>query len=132
MIGVGTWNTQAEFKDVKVVANDGHTLFESDFSKGMDGWKTSGGEWRIEDGALRQAGNGENIRAVAGDASWTDYTLTLKARKIGGREGFLILFETPGVDAPVWWNLGGWNNTEHGLQGEGLPERRVRGVIETG
>jgi alpha-L-arabinofuranosidase len=133
MIGVGTWNTQAEYKDLKVVSADGRTLFESDFSKGLEGWKAAGGgDWKIVDGALRQAGGGENIRAVTGDPSWTDYTFTLKARKLSGREGFLILFETPGVDSPVWWNLGGWNNTQHGLQGEGLPERQVRGVIETG
>ncbi len=131
MIGVGTWNTQAEFKDLKVVSADGRTLFESDFSKGLDGWKTNGGDWKIVDGALRQAGTGENLRAVAGDPAWTEYTLTLQARKLGGSEGFLVLFETPDAASPVWWNLGGWNNTEHGLQGEGLPERRVRGTIET-
>ena len=31
-IGVGTWNTEAEFKDIKVTAPDGKVLFESDFS----------------------------------------------------------------------------------------------------
>ena len=32
MIGVGTWNTAAEFKDIKVTAPDGKVLFTSDFS----------------------------------------------------------------------------------------------------
>src|SRR4030095_1398167 len=42
-IGVGTWNTAAEFKDIKVTAPDGKVLFQSDFSAGSDGWKMFGG-----------------------------------------------------------------------------------------
>jgi alpha-L-arabinofuranosidase len=131
MIGVGTWNTQAEYKDIRVVAADGRKLFETDFSKGLDGWKTVGGEWKAVDGVLRQSAGGENVRAVAGDPSWSDYTLTLRARKLGGEEGFLVMFETPDVNFPTWWNLGGWRNTGHALQG-GLPEHRVPGSIEAG
>jgi len=131
MIGVGTWKTQAEYKDIRVVSSDGRTLFESDFSKGLDGWKTSGGDWSVVKGALRQSASGEKICAITGDASWRDYTLTLRARKLGGEEGFLILFETIDVNAPTWWNLGGWGNSEHGLQGA-LPEHHVPGSIETG
>jgi hypothetical protein len=36
-IGVGTWNTAAEFKDIKVTSLDGKTLFTSDFSQGSAG-----------------------------------------------------------------------------------------------
>ena len=42
MIGVGTWNTAAEFKDIKVTAPDGSSLFASDFSQGTKGWKLLG------------------------------------------------------------------------------------------
>jgi alpha-L-arabinofuranosidase len=131
MIGVGAWNTRVEYKDIRVAGPDGQVRYASDFSKGLDGWKTAGGDWTVVDGALRQNAIGENIRAVAGDPGWTNYTLTLKARKLGGSEGFLVLFQTPDVDHPVWWNLGGWNNTEHCLQGGGLVENHVRGSIET-
>ncbi|HYG21746.1 MAG TPA: alpha-L-arabinofuranosidase C-terminal domain-containing protein [Verrucomicrobiae bacterium] len=130
MIGVGTWNTQAEYKDIKVTAADGRILFEGDFSRGLDGWQTSGGDWVAADGVLRQRAGGEDIRAVVGDPSWKDYTLTLKARKVGGDEGFLILFQTPGIENPTWWNLGGWRNTEHGLQGDSVTEQRVQGRID--
>ena len=132
MIGVGTWNTQAEFKDIHVTSAGGRTLYESDFSHGLKGWKTAGGDWKIVDGALRQDAVGQNIRAVTGDPSWTDYTLTLKARKLGGQEGFLILFQTADVDAPTWWNIGGWGNTDDAFQGGGFPENRLRGPVETG
>ena len=132
MVGVGTWNTRAEYKDIRVTAPDGRVLYASDFTKGMEGWRTAGGDWAVVDGALRQNVSGENIRAVVGDPAWTNYTLTLKARKLGGAEGFLILFQTPDINHPVWWNLGGWGNTEHSLQGGDLVEGHVRGSIETG
>lgn len=130
-IGVGTWRTRAEFKEIKVVSTDGRTLFESDFSTGLSNWQTAGGEWTVVDGALRQTTLQENCRAITGDPDWDNYILTLKARKIDGEEGFLVIFETRDINAPVWWNLGGWRNVEHGLQGEGMPPDRVRGSIET-
>ncbi len=131
MIGVGTWNTQAEYKNIRVTASDGGVLFKSDFSHGMAGWKTQGGDWAVVDGALRQQSEGTDIRAVAGDPSWTEYTLTLRARKLGGEEGFLVLFQTPDAENPRWWNIGGWRNTADALQGGGLDERQVPGSIET-
>lgn len=131
MIGVGTWGTQAEFKDIQVT-RAGRTLFAADFSRGMQGWTTTGGQWRVVNGALRQTGTEEDARALAGDPGWTDYTLTLKARKLGGKEGFLILFGAPGDATKSWWNLGGWDNTQHGLEAPGVASPTVPGKIETG
>jgi alpha-L-arabinofuranosidase len=131
MIGVGAWNTRVEYKDIRVTGPDGRVLYASDFTKGLEGWKTAGGDWTVVDGALRQNAVGENIRAVAGNPAWTNYTLTLKARKLDGNEGFLVLFQTPDIAHPVWWNLGGWDNTEHSLQGGGLVEDHAHGSIET-
>ena len=53
----------------------------------------------------------DNVRAIAGDKTWTDYTYSLKARKLGGAEGFLILFRVQDENAKAWWNIGGWGNT---------------------
>ncbi len=131
-VGVGTWMTRAEFKDIKVV-QDGKTLFESDFSKGTDGWKMlGGGKWQVKDGALQQEAMTENVRAIAGDKSWTDYTLTLKARKISGDEGFLILFNVADDEAKSWWNIGGWRNTRHAVEMGGVSDEGKQGRIETG
>jgi alpha-L-arabinofuranosidase len=131
-IGVGTWNTQAELKNVKVTAPDGRVLFASDFSKNADGWKQLGeGQWKVENGALKQTAEKEFVRAIAGDRSWADYTLHLQARKLAGREGFLILFHINGDDDRLWWNLGGWCNTKHGIAlGGTIAEQK--GSIETG
>lgn len=132
MIGVGTWNTQAEYRNIQVAHPSGQVLYASNFDDGLSGWNTAGGDWSVKDGALQQTAGGPNVRAVTGDPTWTDYTLTLQARKIGGDEGFLILFHSPNLEAPAWWNLGGWNNTEHAIQNADVPERRLPGKIETG
>lgn len=133
LIGVGTWNTAAEFKDIKVTAPDGKVLFESDFSKDTKGWKLlgKGSEWKAKDGALQQTARKEFIRALAGKREWKDYTYTLKARKISGAEGFLILFRNSGNEDRVWWNVGGWNNSQSGLEvGESLDRKPCQ--IEAG
>lgn len=124
-VGVGTWETQAEFKDIKVTRNS-TTLLE-----GANGWQMTRGKWELVAGVLRQASEETDARAGAGDESWTDYTYSLKARKLGGKEGFLILFQTKGGERS-WWNLGGWGNTEHGIESPGIPAVRVPGHIETG
>ena len=130
--GVGTWLSQAEFKDVKVTAPDGKVLFQSDFSRGADGWETHGGSWAAREGALRQDAGGENVRAFIQEGAWGDCTLSLKARKLGGDEGFLVIFQSANTDRPDWWNLGGWGNTAHGLELDGTTQARVPGKIETG
>lgn len=130
-IGVGTWNTRAEYKDIKVTRG-GQTLFTSDFSTGMAGWQMLRGKWETAGGVLQQTAIQENAFALAGDPAWLDYTLTLKARKLDGAEGFLVLFQTANEEQPTWWNLGGWRNQNHGLLLAGGDGPRVPGSIETG
>ena len=131
-IGVGTWSTQAEFKDLQVTAANGELLLKSDFSQGLKGWRKRRGQWQVEDGALRQTGPDQGGRLLAGDRQWKDYTYSLKARKLGGSEGFLILFNVQNDHAKSWWNLGGWGNQRHGLEMDGLAGEAVSGRIETG
>jgi alpha-L-arabinofuranosidase len=115
-VGVGTWNTEAEFTNVKVTAPDGKVLFASDFSS-TNGWKFLGdGTWALKDGALEQTAEKEFVRAIAGEKSWSDYTLEVRARKLDGREGFLVLFGIKDDEDRNWWNIGGWNNTAHAIE----------------
>jgi alpha-L-arabinofuranosidase len=131
-IGVGTWNTAAEFKDMKVTAPDGTVLFQSDLSNGSPDWQKLGdGAWLVKDGALQQNAEKEFVRALAGRRDWTNYTFTLKARKISGREGFLVLFHIAGDEGRNWWNLGGWGNTADGIEFGDTLDRKP-GRIETG
>lgn len=113
-IGVGTWLTGAEYKDIKVTQGD-KTLYQSDFAAGTKGWKLQNGAWSTQDGLLRQASEAENVRATIGEETWSDYTLSLKARKISGKEGFMILIGVKGNDY-MWWNLGGWANSRSAFE----------------
>lgn len=108
-VGLGTWATQAEYKDVKVT-RDGHNLYESDFTSGSAGWKPFGGDWSVRDGALRQSDDGTDRRTTTGDPSWSDYTYGFKARKLAGVEGFLAMFLVRDDANWVWWNIGGFGN----------------------
>ncbi len=113
-VGVGTWLTGAEYKDIKVTQGD-KVLYQSDFSGGSKGWKLQNGAWATPDGLLRQTSEAENVRATFGDENWSDYTLSLKARKLSGREGFMVLVGVKGDDY-LWWNLGGWGNTRSAFE----------------
>ncbi len=135
-IGVGTWKTQAEFKDVEVTHGD-DVLYRSDFSHGLDNWHLTRGEWQGTDGALRQAADQPDTVATAGDPAWGDYTVRLKARKISGEEGFLIRFHARNDANYLDFNVGGWGNRQHGIEKVHDGEKRilggqVPGAIETG
>jgi alpha-L-arabinofuranosidase len=114
-VGVGTWLTQAEFKDAKVTRAS-QVLFQGDFTAGIQGWKRAGGDWKTQDGVLVQSNLDADIRLTTGEAGWTDYTYEVKARKTGGEEGFLVLFHVEDKDNCLFLNLGGWGNTRSAIE----------------
>jgi alpha-L-arabinofuranosidase len=132
MIGLGTCSTQAEFKDLKVVRGN-TVLFQDDFAKGIDGWKVLEGDWRTQSGVLRQLSNKEDCRILVGDPIWSDYDLSLKARKMGGNEGFSISFGVSDRDLNAKCRLiVGACNREHILEYPHIPQNWiVVGSIET-
>lgn len=123
-IGLGTWDTAAEFKEIRVGKYGKPLSLSGD-------WHDEGGHWSAGDEGRTQTNRGVAM-SYTGDASWSDYTLSLKARKISGSEGFLIVFgRKDGMK--YWWNLGGWGNREHGLEFNRTPVGpRVPGSIEPG
>lgn len=114
-IGVVTWATQAEFKDIQVTQG-GKTLYGKDFAHGLGDWALGQGQWAARDGVLSQTGDQTNDRATAGDAAWTDYTYHVQARKLSGKEGFLIAFHYQNANNYLWWNVGGWGNTRTAIE----------------
>jgi alpha-L-arabinofuranosidase len=136
-VGLSTWGTQAEFKDIRVSDGD-KQLFAVDFANGLSGWSSTTGQWSVKNGTLQQNTTGDGPRIISKMLGNTDrYTLRLKARKIGGNEGFLVMFRVLGDDTWAWWNLGGWNNKKHAIEqsvagvknivGDAVPDK-----IETG
>ena len=113
-IGIQTWNTVAEFKDITVTKGN-ETLYA--YKPDLKGWsKTKEGKWIVTDGALRQTVQDKtNTGIQMGEPTWADYTLTLKARKLSGDEGFIVRFRDSGTQN-IHLNLGGWGNQSHGIE----------------
>jgi alpha-L-arabinofuranosidase len=136
-VGVGTWNTAAEFADLRV-ERDGRRVYQSDFVAGAAGWapvtgrgQGGRGTWSTVDGAYRQSGEVVAFSYV-GDENWDNVTISLRARKISGAEGFLVLAGLAD-GRRVQWNIGGWNNRQSAIQaGDAIIGRAVQGGIETG
>lgn len=127
-IGLSTWATAARFDDVSVTGADGAQLFTDDFSGDASKWTplAGRGSWSVQNGAFVQSDTGAQDTLVrAGDVSWHDYDLHLKATKTAGAEGFLIGFGVKDTGNYYWWNLGGWNNTQ------GAVEKAVGGAKQT-
>jgi alpha-L-arabinofuranosidase len=134
-IGVGTWNTSAEYKEIRI-EREGKTLYASDFPRGAEGWapesgRRNAGTWVVEDGAYRQ-----QDQTVAwsyfGKEDWNNLTIHLKARKLKGAEGFLIAAGLAD-GRRVQFNIGGWNNTQHAVQvADAIVGGAVRGKVEEG
>ncbi|MFI8534537.1 alpha-L-arabinofuranosidase C-terminal domain-containing protein [Streptomyces aquilus] len=137
-VGLSTWATSAAYDDVRVTDADGNALLSDDFSGDASQWThTGGGSWSIQDGQYVQTDvAAENTMVSAGDPSWHDYDLKVKATKKSGKEGFLVAFGVKDTGNYYWWNLGGWNNTqsavEQAVDGGKSTLISKPGTIETG
>ncbi|MGA2060838.1 MAG: alpha-L-arabinofuranosidase C-terminal domain-containing protein [Thermoguttaceae bacterium] len=124
---LGTWNTQSEFKDVKVT-DGSETLLSEPLLENAKNWTASAGKWEAADGVYRQTSNAQPaISRCLKAFDSQKYVLTLKARKTGGSEGFLIGFGPATGGNDFWWNIGGWGNTRHAIEKNQGPA--ARGVI---
>jgi len=118
-IGLGTWNSTAEFKDIVVTASDGAVLYRSEFEKeGTTGWTVFRGSWGVKDGVLQETAVRQQCRAAFGDTNWDNYTITLRARKTGGAEGFVVYFNSLDPNNWTYFNVGGWTNTWAGVESQ--------------
>jgi alpha-L-arabinofuranosidase len=116
-IGLGAWHTQAEYKDILVTSPDGKPLQSIDLAADKaQPWQFTGGQWDIGNGVIKAPSGSPESWAITGDAKWGDYDVTLKARKISGDEGFIVLFHAADGGNYRWWNVGGWGNTATRLE----------------
>jgi alpha-L-arabinofuranosidase len=132
-VGLMTWRTAAEFKDVEFMI-DGKRVFSSANLR-PEAMQILDGNWVLDSGVVRQTREAENLRVWLKDAQvkpGQKVTLSLRARKLSGYEGFIIQLGASDGGS-FQWNLGGWGNTVHAFQrddertGPGVP-----GSIETG
>lgn len=113
-IGLGSWNTSVEYTNI-VVASNGVVLYQSNFiTQGTNGWNVFNGTWSVNNGTYQQTAQITDCYTIYtnnASTNWANYTITLQARKTGGAEGFLILFNVLDDYDWTWWNIGGWSDT---------------------
>ena len=118
-VALHTWLTAAEFKDVTVAAADGKTLW-SGLPDPAKCAAPKEGRWTVADGVLRQTDDTATDTAlVFGDPAWGDYTLKAKARRLSGKEGFILHVRERSPEQCVYANYGGWANTAHAIETKG-------------
>lgn len=134
--GFSTWTTQASYSHLRITDGNGKTIFKDNFKKPGKQWSNNG-NWTIEGGKITQ--NDSSLQGAiisCSAATGNDYTLEVDAEKVSGREGFLIAFKYSDSDNYLWWNLGGWDNTKHGIEycnnGAKSTITEVPGSIEAG
>ncbi len=113
--GFVTWESVAEFRNLRVVCDD-EVLYENDLSGAFCGLVPQKGDWQFVEGALRSSQHPrDGFCLLDGDAAWENYTLTCQARQIGPGNGFMIAFLVQG-QRHYRWQIGGWNNMFMGLE----------------
>jgi alpha-L-arabinofuranosidase len=115
-VGVGSWLTQAEFDDLKVVS-DGKTLIEENFQNGAINWTALSGDFGASNGIYAETAEKDPAWSVCNTPVLTgNYTMTVRARKVSGAEGFIIPFAYTDSRNYCWLNIGGWGNTQNAVE----------------
>ena len=89
---LGSWNTQAEFDDVKIASGTNVVLHDS-FDTARADWQRDGGDWQVSGGVCRQTSSATPaLEKFVFNNQGTNYTVSVRARKLSGAEGFLVGF----------------------------------------
>ena len=128
-VGYATWGTKASYQFVELSAKDG--------TEKSDKSETLKGTWNVSNGVVTQTSMEEGCVFVDEHMVMSDnYHLKVKARKNGGNEGFIVVFNYQDPENYCWFNLGGWGNTQHGLEqvvnGNKMQTATKRGRVERG
>ena len=124
-VGFATWGTQASFKHPSQQPNAGKPEFIT-------------GDWQFnaQEGVLSQTSNHQQCVAMLDTPVSDHYTIKCRARKDGGDEGFMIVFNYVDPQHYCWVNFGGWDNTQHAIEqigGTGKIQTAMKpGKVETG
>ncbi len=112
------WESVAEFKDIEVVDAEGKTVWKG--LPDMKKCKSRKGRWVVEGDVIRQTDPRPIQTELAfGGGEWRDCTVRFKARRLGGRHGFIFHVRHENTGRTVMVNIGGWYNTQHAVEVRG-------------
>ncbi len=126
-MGFSTWGTKAEFRHLEVKDASGNIVLKDDFSTNSGLWTGFGGEtdgrrrtqsqWAFEGNTLKQQNQRAEGSVLLNTTELGDeYTIHVQARRMEGNEGFIICFGAEDDENLIWWNLGGWGNSQHAIE----------------
>ena len=121
-LGVGAYEGRAAFQELRITDAAGKVVYSNDFATpdAVKDWLPAGrGVWKCGGGTLEQTfgGLGHEAVTLSIPQKFRNVTLTVKAKKIDGKEGFIF---------------GGWVNTQHGIEQPPFAIKKVPGSIEQG
>lgn len=107
-VGIGTWSTAVEVNSATV---NGAALDMAD-------WNVQTGNFKMQDGNYVQTDIGSQPAVSFSEKTFNADTVTYTARvrKTDGAEGVLLIFGAEDDDSYYWFNVGGWNNTQHAIE----------------
>jgi alpha-L-arabinofuranosidase len=115
--GLGAWNTVNEFKEFRIYDADNKLVFSDDFAD-LGNWATPGiGQWKVENGVLKQTDPNRGPTSLFLKEPLKTGRVTVKARRVGGTEGFLMFFHADGPDRYMFCNYGAAGNHFSAIQG---------------
>lgn len=95
-IGLGTYQTAAEYSNIRISV-DGEEVYSSDLESNPGEWAVASGNWKIENGKLIQPDENGTGSIMLRD-QWLDavkskiVSVEFDAKKLGGKEGFVLKF----------------------------------------
>jgi len=119
--GVGTTDTQAEFKEIVITTPAGEFFNSSTSQKNSYRFVKSGKKsWESNGDLLTQTDSGRQL-AIINKEIIGDYTMTFKVRRTNGKNGFNLFFQTmPDGDNSHYFQIGGDGNKTIKAQGDGF------------
>lgn len=111
-VGLASWGTDAVYRDARLNVG-GKEVNITDYSE----WNTVSGNWNATELEIMQNGNQQPAMVVCPQDIQTDkYSFKVKAKKSSGLEGFMAMFGYKDPKNYLWYNVGGWTNTQNNVE----------------
>jgi len=137
-LGVGAYEGRAAFKNLRVADANAKIIYSNDFVSpdAVKDWLPAGrGVWKCGGGTLEQTfgGLGHEAVTLSIPQKFRNVTLTMKAKKIDGKEGFIVATGKNLIKGGGEWVIfGGRANNFHGIEQPPFVHKMVPGSIEQG
>ncbi len=132
-VGFSSWGTESSYRNPQLIV-DGKVIDLGNYQA----WEKVSGQWEATAGEMSQTGNAQPAMIACPELIDAEsYTFKVQARKNAGLEGFMAMFGYKNPDNYMWYNVGGWgnsqNNVEQAIDGNRVPLcREQRFSVEPG